>query len=65
MRRIPISYGEVREMPVMYRNWFIKRYIREVDEAKANQRKSASAQSQAEAAASTLESRLGKLSRSF
>jgi hypothetical protein len=27
-----MSYSEVRDLPIMYREWFIKRYAREVEE---------------------------------
>jgi hypothetical protein len=30
-----MSYSEVREMPIMYREWFIRRFSREVEERNA------------------------------
>ena len=30
-----MSYREVRDMPIPYREWFIKRFIRELEERKA------------------------------
>jgi hypothetical protein len=35
MRRINVSYTEIRSMPIIYRDWFIKRIIREHEEKSA------------------------------
>ena len=64
MRRISLSYAEIREMPIMYRNWFIKRYIREVEELNSQRRKADSATGRAESAMNTFESRIGRMGRS-
>jgi len=35
IRHLGMSYSEVREMPIMYREWFIRRFSREVEERNA------------------------------
>jgi len=32
VRRLGMTYTEAREMPIMYREWFINRFIRENEE---------------------------------
>jgi len=35
MRRLGMSYTEARNMPIMYREWFIRRFVREHEEQTA------------------------------
>jgi hypothetical protein len=32
MRHLRVAYSEVREMPIMYRTWFINRYVKELEQ---------------------------------
>ena len=53
-----MSYTEVREMPIMYREWFIKRYARELEER-------SSAHKRAVREANSDLDRAGTMSRAF
>lgn len=37
VRRLGVSYTEARNMPIMYRQWFINRFVREHEEATSAQ----------------------------
>lgn len=41
IRRLGMSYTEVRDLPVMYRQWFIDRFIREIEEQSAAAKRTA------------------------
>ena len=53
-----MSYGEVREMPIMYREWFIKRFAREIEDRNATHKRNVRE-------ASSEMDRAGTISRAF
>lgn len=42
MRHLRVAYSEVREMPIMYRTWFINRYVKELEQRADSLKKSTS-----------------------
>ena len=58
VRYLGMSYAEVRALPIPYRDWFIKRYIRELEERK-------SAHTRAEREASSSMDKSATLVRAF
>jgi len=58
IRHLKMSYSEVREMPIMYREWFIKRFAREIEDRNATHKRNVRE-------ASSEMDRAGTISRAF
>ncbi len=65
IRHLGISYAEIRDMPLLYRKWFIDRFIREVEERNSSMKRAQVETQSANERVDTLERRLGKQTRSF